>query len=70
MKLHFVNTREIDSEKTGAEISDARGDITQAAIAAQMGITASYLCDLEKGRRAWTADLHARACAALKKLAP
>lgn len=39
---------------------------TLAFVAQRMKITVSYLCDLEHGRRAWSADLIKRYEAALK----
>lgn len=44
-----------------------RAELSQRTMAKRMGITASYLCDLEHGRRDWNAQLDERFRAALCK---
>lgn len=60
----------LDGEKTAAAIVSARHalNIEQKILAMQMGITQSYLCDLEKNRRVWTISLFNRAKVAMEEL--
>ncbi len=60
MKLHKQTVQEehIDHKKTGREAREERkrSGKTQRFVAEKMGVTPVYLCELEKGRRKWTAE--------------
>ena len=49
-----------DDVKMGAAVKNFRMDIgaNQKLLAAEMGISQAYLCDLECGRRKWSARLY------------
>jgi predicted transcriptional regulator len=44
---------------TGPSLAAARkaASVSQKEVASRMGVTASYLCDLETGRRDWNYEL-------------
>ena len=60
----------LDSEKTAPEIVRVRQalDISQKSLAMEMGITPSYLCDLETNRRDWNMELFTAAKEAMGRL--
>lgn len=73
LELQPIPAKEIalDSEKTAAAIVAARQalNISQKMLAAEMQITASYLCDLEQNRRDWNLELFNMAKDAMGRLA-
>lgn len=58
-----------DHEKTGAMMRArrAKAKLSLRAIAARMGYSAPYICDLERGKRAWTDDKIERYLVALRQ---
>ena len=50
---------EIDDYATGRNAANSRkkARIPQKTVAAEMGVTQSYLCDLEHGRKGWSKKL-------------
>ena len=60
----------LDDAATSSAIVKVREelDVSQKALSIEMGITQSYLCDLEMGRRHWRLKLFNKAKAALERL--
>ena len=60
----------LDTPATAAAIVKARETlgISQKALALELSVSQSYLCDLEKGSRRWSLALFNSAKAALEKL--
>ncbi len=60
----------LDGKATGAAISEVRRklNIAQKTLAIEMGISQSFLCDLEQGKRDWWMDTFDKAKAALERL--
>jgi len=51
-----------DDKILGAQLKKKRekAGLPLREVARQMGLSASYICDLEHGRRSWSADLKKR----------
>ncbi len=60
----------LDTPGTAEVVRAARRELAvqQKAMASEMGISQSYLYDLEKGTRAWSMELFNRAKEALRRL--
>jgi len=58
----------VDDKATGKRAREWREErqLSQEQVARSMGISASYLSDLERGKRTWGTELLAAAKAALK----
>ena len=48
----------LDDKKIGIEMREARkkAGLSGRAVAARLGLSPAYICDLELGRRSWNAD--------------
>jgi len=70
MNLPTKPAREIDNVKAGQIIRNARNkaEISLGRLAGAMGKHASYLCDLELGRRNWSPELFSCAEAKIQEL--
>jgi predicted transcriptional regulator len=57
-------------DKTASQISDLRKKllIPQKQLASEMGISISYLCDLEAGKRNWNMELFNKAKLGFERL--
>ena len=55
-----VTLERVDSHKTGAALREMRlrRKVTVRTMAKRLGISASYLCDLEHGHRNWGKRRH------------
>lgn len=60
----------LDDDATAEAILSARNSaqVSQKTLSMEMGISQSYLCDLEKGVRRWSLALFEQAKAALERL--
>lgn len=60
----------LDSTATGASVASVRRqlNIAQKTLAIEMGISQSFLCDLEQGKRDWWMDTFTKAKSALERL--
>ena len=58
MKLPTINTTQINHTEAGELIRKFRvlHKVSQKALADKMGISAPFVCDLEKGYRNWTEE--------------
>lgn len=62
------NVQMIDHSATGAKVRELRrkADLTQAQLSAKLGISNSYLSELEKGKRNWSPEILAKLGTLLK----
>lgn len=60
----------LDTDKTAIAITETRQvlNISQKALAIEMKISQSYLCDLEQGKRRWSLDIFNSAKSAMERL--
>lgn len=60
----------LDSKATGSAVANVRKqlNIPQKTLAIEMGISQSFLCDLEAGKRDWWMDTFVKAKSAMERL--
>ena len=60
----------LDSKATGSAVANVRRQLSiqQKTLAIEMGISQSFLCDLEQGKRDWWMDTFNKAKAAMERL--
>jgi transcriptional regulator with XRE-family HTH domain len=74
MKFEIVTTNQpievVDHRATGEAAARAREaqQLSMRAVAASLGCTPSYICDLEAGHRNWTSPVGQKYAEYLKKL--
>ena len=69
LKLVYYEVRVLDSTATGKGVREARlaSGKSLRHVAGRLGISATYLSDLERGLRNWTPQLFDRAVAVLEE---
>lgn len=67
MKCKRCNGTGVEADAEDIKDSRERAQLTQQQAAKRMGISASYLSDLENGRRDWDSDLLEKFYAMLSK---
>jgi transcriptional regulator with XRE-family HTH domain len=70
MKIHYKKIELIDNAATGASVRAHREKLGKSLrrAAADAGISAPYLSDLERGHRAWSPELFKSVKAGIEKL--
>ena len=70
LEPYYRSVRVIDHVKTGEKMRDIRlaSKVGLRAVARRVGLSATMLCDLEKGRRSWTSDRFQTVLAAVEEL--